>query len=70
MSGNFLSDSHALDVGRVLGILMRQGLHAEPVVDAEGNYTPRILLHLDNADEKVTIELIVPPQPREATDGR
>lgn len=65
----FLSDSHALDVGRVLGTLMREGLHVEPVMDGE-DYTPRILLHLDNADEKVTIELIVPPQPREATDGR
>jgi hypothetical protein len=38
------SERHALYIGMVIGIAMRNGVHARPVVDEDGNYTDRIMI--------------------------
>ena len=58
---NFVNDRHALYVGWVLGIARENGLDVWPTMDEAGNYTDRIMLHLDA--ETFTIKLVVPPPP-------
>lgn len=40
------SPEHALITGLTLGTLMSQGLNVNPEVDAEGNYTDRLVVVL------------------------
>lgn len=42
-----MSAKAALRAGMVVGSLLRQGIDARPVLDTEGNYTSRIVIHLD-----------------------
>lgn len=56
---NFLDDRHALYAGWVMGLALNQGLHATPVLDAEGNYTDRIAVSF--GEDMITV--VVPPPP-------
>jgi len=61
---NFISDRHALFVGWVLGIAVRNGVPASPVFDDDGNYTDRINIRIgDTAAERVTLTVVVPEPP-------
>ena len=64
----FVDDRHALYVGWVLGLAMRNGLPARPIVDDAGNYTDRLVVDLKPG---MTITLVVPPPPDDwtFTDG-
>lgn len=44
----FKSDGHALRTGMLMGTLVKAGIRCEPVTDDEGNYTPDIIIHLDD----------------------
>jgi hypothetical protein len=57
---SFLDDRHILYVGWVLGIAVRNGLHAEPIVQ-DGLYTDAIAI--DMGGRQITI--VVPPPPDE-----
>lgn len=60
--GNFSNDRHALYVGWVFGLAVKNGLGVEPVLDADGNYTDRLVLtNLQNSDWNITI--VIPPPP-------
>lgn len=56
----FINDRHALFVGCVVGIALRNGVPLTPVLDGAGNYTDRLELHLDDG---MVAELVVPPPP-------
>jgi hypothetical protein len=56
-------DRHALYVGWVLGIAMRNGVDARPVLNDDGNYTDH--LEVCVPDAKITITVIVPPPPED-----
>lgn len=56
---NFLSERHTLYVGWVLGIALRNGVAAQPVLDDAGNYTDRLVVPL--GEHSVTV--VVPPPP-------
>jgi hypothetical protein len=59
-----LDDRHALFVGWVLGIAMRNGVPLRPHIDDAGDYTDRLLLDLDTkGGASVSISVIVPPPP-------
>lgn len=60
----FVDDRHALYVGWVLGLAMRNGVSARPIVDDAGNYTDRLVVDLEPG---VTITLVVPPSPDDWT---
>lgn len=55
-----MNDRHALYVGWTLGIAMRHGIAARPVVDGNGDYTDLLLIE---APDGITITLAVPPPP-------
>ncbi len=57
----FANDRHALYVGTIIGIAMRNGVDVRPVVDEDGNYKPRIYI------EQLGIEVIVPEPPDDWT---
>lgn len=60
----FVDDRHALYAGSIIGIAMREGVVAHPVVDDDGNYTDRIWI------EGLGVELVVPEPPADWTlDG-
>jgi hypothetical protein len=60
---NFQDDRHALYVGWVMGMAHQNGLDAEPVVDAAGNYTDRFLIDVGGQQ----IALVVPYPPDDWT---
>ena len=60
MTEHFVDDNHALYVGWVLGIALRMGVPARPVMDDDGNYTDRMVVEFG---PNVTIALVVPPPP-------
>jgi hypothetical protein len=66
---HFVDDRHTMYVGWVLGIARDNGVDANAVVDADGNYTDRIEVVLSRppsgvvAGFTVTLTLIVPPPP-------
>lgn len=63
----FGSDRHALYVGWVLGIAMRNGLDVLAVTKENGDYTPMLHITLPSGD---TITVVVPPPPDDWTfDG-
>jgi len=67
-----VDDRHALYVGWVLGLAMREGLPARPVTDEAGNYTDRLTLDLGVVpDDGFTVTVVVPPPPDDwtFTDG-
>jgi hypothetical protein len=50
----------AFVAGMVLGIMKKSGIPAYPVVDEEGNYTPRIRIRVDMGHAQPTdVELEV-----------
>jgi hypothetical protein len=52
------SDEHALITGYTLGTLMRGGLDVNPEVDADGNYTDRLVLVMpEPADRTVYLRV-------------
>ncbi|HSS11895.1 MAG TPA: hypothetical protein VLL25_18550 [Acidimicrobiales bacterium] len=59
--GHFVDDRHALYVGWIVGIALRNGVVVEPVIDEAGNYTDRLTVALFGSGPTVT--LIVPPPP-------
>jgi hypothetical protein len=61
-----VSPEHALYIGAVFGLAMRNGIRAEPVVDEDGDYTDQIVLRM-GYDEGPTITLVVPPPPDDWT---
>jgi hypothetical protein len=63
MTRNFETDRHALYVGWVLGIAQKVGLDARPEIDAEGNYTARIIIPWGS--HRITVT--VPPPPDDWT---
>jgi hypothetical protein len=67
----FASDRHALFVGWVLGIALRNAVPLEPVIDDAGNYTDRLRLTLETGDytdrPPITITVLVPEPPDDWT---
>ena len=59
-----MSHRHALYVGWVLGIAMRNGIDARPEVDEQGNYTCRLIV---TAPDGTDLHLVVPPPPDDWT---
>lgn len=55
---------HALYVGRVLGIALRHGLPATPVLDDAGNYTDTIRIAADD-EGAISLSVVVPPPPED-----
>lgn len=55
-----LSERHALFVGSVLGLAMRNGLHVTPVADDDGNYTDQMVIDFDRG---LRVTVVVPPPP-------
>jgi hypothetical protein len=49
---HFLNDDHALVTGMFLGMLMKVGIPAYPLMDDEGNYMPTIRMRLDIGHSK------------------
>ena len=41
------------NTGLVIGTMLRNGLHPEPILDAKGNYTNRISIPIFEGDEGV-----------------
>jgi hypothetical protein len=60
---NFLNDRHNLYVGWVLGIALKNGVPAVPVVDEDGNFTDRLSIPI--GDNNITV--VVPEPPPEWT---
>lgn len=62
---HFVDERHALYVGWILGIAMRNGIDARPGIDDDGNYTDRLTVVLGDRTGMlpVTVEFIVPPPP-------
>jgi len=60
----FESERHALYCGWVLGLAMRYGIPARPVVTAEGEYTNRLTCEVEGG---ATVTLVVPPPPDDWT---
>jgi hypothetical protein len=60
----FNSDRHALYVGWVIGIAMRNGIDARPEVDDAGNYTSHLIV---TAPDGTELRLVVPPPPDDWT---
>jgi len=54
----FVDDRHALYVGWVLGLAMRNGIDARPVTDEDGNYTDRLVAEVESG---LTVTFVVPP---------
>lgn len=67
MNGYFQDDRHALYVGWIMGIGMRHGFDFKPVVDAEGNYTDRIIVNL-KPYASITLVIPYPPEDWRITD--
>lgn len=63
------SERHALYVGAVLGLAVRHGLDAMPVVDTAGNYTNELVITFADATRMLPINVIVivPPPPEDWT---
>lgn len=60
MTTNFENDDHALVTGMLIGLLMKAGIPAYPVVDDKGDYLPRLRLRLDVGHARpVDVELEV-----------
>jgi hypothetical protein len=69
-SGHFVSDRHALYVGWVLGIALRNGVVLRNVDDEHGNHTDRLALDLYDPERRpvaTTITFVVPPPPDDWT---
>ena len=67
-----VNERHALYVGWVLGIAMKNGLQVRPEADDDGNYTDRLLIDLPDRSSPAIymITVIVPPPPDDWTfDG-
>jgi hypothetical protein len=61
-----MTERHALYVGWVLGIALRNGVPLAPVLDADGNYTDQLDLMPDwEQDERTHIIVVVPEPPRD-----
>lgn len=60
---NFVSETHTLYVGWVLGIALQNGVDAVPVLDEDGNYTDRLTIPWCRGDDLVHITVVVPPPP-------
>jgi hypothetical protein len=61
---HFEDATHALYVGWVLGLAMRQGLPLYPVVDEDGDYTDELRFELPiDGDDTFVLTLTVPPPP-------
>ena len=73
---NFVSDRHALYVGWVMGIAVRNNLNVRPILDPDGNYTDSFTIELPNfgpmvqspylplqPQPQVTLTVIIPPPP-------
>lgn len=52
---------HSAYVGWVLGIALRNGLHASPVLDEASNYTDRLLVSF--GEHAITV--VIPPPPED-----
>jgi hypothetical protein len=59
--GHFVDERHALYVGWVAGIALRNGVAVELVNDEHGNHTDRLRLVLD----QTIIDVVVPPPPED-----
>lgn len=60
MTRRFVDDRHALYVGWVMGIALRNGVPATAVIDDDGNYTDRIEIPWG---ELGSLTVVVPPPP-------
>lgn len=63
---NFQNDDQAIHAGLLLGLLMRHGVEAQPVLDDDGNYTPHMLIKIDMGEvlgkpQFVQVEVAVLP---------
>lgn len=56
-----LEHRHALYVGWIAGLAMRQGLTLLPVVDSAGDYTDHLELELEHAAASVFVVVPYPP---------
>lgn len=55
---NFADDNHALSAGYLLGVLIRSGVTAWPEVDDDNDYTPVMVIEVD--DEQFVKVLVLP----------
>lgn len=55
---NFTSDEHALITGAVLGLLIKSGIDARPLIDGFGDYTDVITIH--GGPQQVEIRVLPP----------
>lgn len=62
---HFADARHALYVGWVCGLALKNGLDAWPVDDDAGNHTDRIAIRLPTVGLAATIELVVPYPPED-----
>ena len=52
-------ENHPFNTGRLLGLFMKQGIEAEPVITEEGDYTPYIDVWLREAGRPRKVRLHV-----------
>jgi hypothetical protein len=57
----FVDERHALYVGWIVGLGMRNGVDVRPIVDGEGNYTDRVWV--GGLAAGIRVELVVPYPP-------
>jgi hypothetical protein len=63
--GHFKSNNHALVTGMLMGYLLKKGFTIQPEVADNGeDWTPRMMIHIDELDTDVAIEVL----PAEADD--
>jgi hypothetical protein len=58
---NFKNDSHAYKTGMFIGHLQQKGMYADPILDTDGNYTPRIHIH-GSPFGRLIIEVLPPEE--------
>lgn len=56
---HFIDDRHAIYVGWVMGIALKNGLEFRPVLDGQHNYTDRISMEVGPA--RITVVVPYPP---------
>ena len=43
---NFVSEEHALQAGKLIGVLMRESISVKLITDDAGNYTPELEIEI------------------------
>lgn len=69
MASKPVSPEHALLTGMVLGVALRQGVEAVPVIDDDGDYTDTLEIALNTPGGPNGVRVFVVVQPP-AAEGR